>query len=207
MLVLRSKNYSMLSRKQYYKNNWDRLKAGWIGTSKKSIDKYNKYVDTHNELERLKENNPKEFLRRYYSIDKIKKELGSVEKNIKIDLSIINKYLGCIESFAPEFGKFCKQNPEFKIEELEKTIPRVSDADTIENCFYYADGTSIPILEMDNEGNGLYYYPEKKLFGDFIEPTFSDKFHNFKEGVLNLSTRKSNKELIGLWRTHINNKL
>lgn len=176
MIVLRNKSFSLLEKRQYYKNNWDRLKAGWIGTSKKSIDKYNKYVDTHNELERLKENNPKEFLRKYYSIDKVRKDIKILELLPKDKIKNLYQYLDCIESFAPEFGRLCKQNPEFDSSRLSKIIPTITPIDIITDT--YEELEFFPLLDGSEplccDSNGKFHYKDKYL-------------SNFKSGVIKMA--------------------
>ena len=95
----------MLEKKQYYKNNWDRLKHGWFGTSKESVYKYNNYVSKHNAEEKklsgLLKNNPRQYLIDLYNLDTVTKRLGEFEKMYGIRLpQEIYKYVDAIKSFA-----------------------------------------------------------------------------------------------------------
>ena len=105
MIILRTTSYALLEKKQYYKNNWDRLKHGWFGTSKESVDKYNNYVSKHNAEEKklsgLLKNNPRQYLIELYNLDTVTKRLGEFEKMYGIRLpQEIYKYVDAIKSFA-----------------------------------------------------------------------------------------------------------
>lgn len=106
----------MLEKKQYYKNNWDRLKHGWFGTSKESVDKYNNYVSKHNAEEKklsgLLKNNPRQYLIELYNLDTVTKRLGEFEKMYGIKLpQDIYKYVEAIKSFAGPLKTWAAKYP------------------------------------------------------------------------------------------------
>ena len=120
MIILRNKNFALLEKKQYYKNNWDRLKHGWFGTSKESIDQYNKFVSKHNAEEKklsgLLKNNPRQYLIELYNLDTVTNKLREFEKvfNTKLPQDIF-KYVETIKSFAGPLktwaAKYPNENP------------------------------------------------------------------------------------------------
>ena len=117
MIILRSKNFALLEKKQYYKNNWDRLKHGWFGTSKKSIDEHNKYVSNYNarqkKLSDLLKNNPLQYLIYLYDLDIVTKRLREFEKvfNTKLPQDIF-KYVETIKSFAGPLKTWVAKYPD-----------------------------------------------------------------------------------------------
>jgi len=116
MIILRTKQYALLEKKQYYKNNWDRLKHGWFGTSKESIDKYNNYVSKHNAEEKklsgLLKNNPRQYLIELYNLDTVTNKLREFEKvfNTKLPQDIF-KYIEAIKSFAGPLKNWAAKYP------------------------------------------------------------------------------------------------
>lgn len=132
MIILRSKSFALLEKKQYYKNNWDRLKHGWFGTSKESIDQYNNYVSKHNAEEKklsgLLKNNPRQYLIDLYNLDTVTSKMREFENvfNTKLPQEIY-KYVETIKSFAGPLKTWAAKYP--------NENPRLPRIDSIINSF------------------------------------------------------------------------
>ena len=236
MIILRNKNFALLEKKQYYKNNWDRLKHGWIGTSKESVDKYNNYVSKHNAEEKklsgLLKNNPRQYLIELYNLDTVTKRLGEFEKMYGIRLpQEIYKYVEAIKSFAGPLktwaAKYPNENPRlpridgiinsFNVD-LELKSGKVENfrddlEDTGDICLLDVGYDDVIVYNIDNKVWDLDYTGSNsdKTLKDTLLSTIKnmiDLDDGYVEGGYDdVDKRLPEFELRKLWYNHVKSKL
>lgn len=227
----------MLEKKQYYKNNWDRLKHGWIGTSKKSIDQYNKFVSKHNAEEKklsgLLKNNPRQYLIDLYNLDTVTSKMREFEKilNTKLPQDIF-KYVETIKSFAGPLktwaAKYPNEDPRlpriagvinsFNVD-LELKSGKVENfrddlEDTGDVCLLDVGYDDVIVYNIDKKVWNLDYTGEKddtKTLKDTLLSTIKntiDLDDEYVEGRYNdIDKHLPEFELRKLWYNHVKSKL
>lgn len=237
MIILRSKNFALLEKKQYYKNNWDRLKHGWIGTSKESIDQYNKFVSKHNaeqkKLTGLLKNNPRQYLIDLYNLDAVTSKLREFEKvfNTKLPQDIF-KYVETIKSFAgpiktwaakypnedPRFPRIAGVINSFNVD-LELKSGKVENfrddlEDTGDVCLLDVGYDDVIVYNIDKKVWNLDFTGEKddtKTLKDTLLPTIKnmiDLNDDYVEGGYDdVDKHMPEFELRKLWYNHVKSKL
>lgn len=237
MIILRTKSYALLEKKQYYKNNWDRLKHGWFGTSKESIDKYNNYVSKHNSEEKklsgLLKNNPRQYLIELYNLDTVTNKLREFEKvlNTKLPQDIF-KYVETIKSFAGPIktwaAKYPNEDPRllriagiinsFNVD-LENKNGKVENfrdylEDTGDVCLLDVGYDDVIVYNIDKKVWNLDYTGEKndtKTLKDTLLSTIKnmiDLNDGYVEGGYNdVDKHLPEFELRKLWYNHVKSKL
>lgn len=237
MIILRTKSYALLEKKQYYKNNWDRLKHGWFGTSKESVDKYNNYVSKHNAEEKklsgLLKNNPRQYLIDLYNLDTVTKRLGEFEKTYGIRLpQDIFKYVETIKSFAGPLkiwaAKYPNENPRlpridgiinsFNVD-LELKSGKVENfrddlEDTGDICLLDVGYDDVIVYNIDKKVWNLDYTGEKddtKTLKDTLLSTIKNMIDLNDEyiegGYDDVDKHLPEFELRKLWYNHVKSKL
>lgn len=227
----------MLEKKQYYKNNWDRLKHGWIGTSKESIDKYNNYVSKHNAEEKklsgLLKNNSRQYLIDLYNLDTVTSKMREFEKifNTKLPQDIF-KYVEAIKSFAGPLktwaAKYPNEDPRlpriagvinsFNVD-LELKSGKVESfrddlEDTGDVCLLDVGYDDVIVYNIDKKVWNLDYTGEKddtKTLKDTLLSTIKntiDLDDEYVEGRYNDADKHLPEfELRKLWYNHVKSKL
>lgn len=236
MIILRNKNFALLEKKQYYKNNWDRLKHGWFGTSKESVDKYNNYVSKHNAEEKklsgLLKNNPRQYLIDLYNLDTVTKRLGEFEKMYGIRLpQEIYKYVDAIKSFAGPLKNWMVGKDDQEVNHILRTDNIIYRLDSGLSEKYDSVGTYRKDMESDGEivlmSNIEYDYyfiyntrnntwhvtysnsdvnNLKDLILPFLKHEIEDNKNYHDENAVGRNEEYS-KELRKLWYNHVKSKL
>ena len=236
MIILRNKNFALLEKKQYYKNNWDKLKHGWFGTSKESVDKYNNYVSKHNAEEKklsgLLKNNPRQYLIELYNLDTVTKRLGEFEKMYGIRLpQEIYKYVDAIKSFAGPLKNWMVGKNDLDVDHILRTDNIIYRLDSGLSEKYDSVGTYKKDMESDGEvvlmSNIEYDYyfiyntrnntwhvtysnsdvnNLKDLILPFLKHEIEDNKNYHDENAVSRNEEYS-KELRKLWYNHVKSKL
>ena len=236
MIILRNKNFALLEKKQYYKNNWDKLKHGWFGTSKESVDKYNNYVSKHNAEEKklsgLLKNNPRQYLIELYNLDTVTKRLGEFEKMYGIRLpQEIYKYVDAIKSFAGPLKNWMVGKNDLDVDHILRTDNIIYRLDSGLSEKYDSVGTYKKDMESDGEvvlmSNIEYDYyfiyntrnntwhvtysnsdvnNLKDLILPFLKHEIEDNKNYHDENAVSRNEEYS-KELRKLWHNHVKSKL
>lgn len=226
----------MLEKKQYYKNNWDRLKHGWFGTSKESVDKYNNYVSKHNAEEKklsgLLKNNPRQYLIDLYNLDTVTKRLGEFEKMYGIRLpQEIYKYVDAIKSFAGPLKSWMVGKDDQEVNHILRTDNIIYRLDSGLSEKYDSVGTYKKDMESDGEivlmsnieydyyfiyntNNNTWHVTYsnsevnnlKDLILPFLKHEIEDNENCHDENAVGNSEEYS-KELRKLWYNHVKSKL
>lgn len=237
MIILRTKSYALLEKKQYYKNNWDRLKHGWFGTSKESIDQYNKFVSKHNAEEKklsgLLKNNPRQYLIELYNLDTVTSKMREFENvfNTKLPQEIY-KYVETIKSFAGPLktwaAKYPNENPRlpridgiinsFNVD-LELKSGKVENfrddlEDTGDICLLDVGYDDVIVYNIDKKVWNLDYTGEKddtKTLKDTLLSTIKNMINLNDEyvegGYDDVYKHLPEFELRKLWYNHVKSKL
>ena len=237
MIILRTKQYALLEKKQYYKNNWDRLKHGWFGTSKESVDKYNNYVSKHNAEEKklsgLLKNNPRQYLIELYNLDTVTSKMREFENvfNTKLPQEIY-KYVETIKSFAGPLktwaAKYPNENPRlpridgiinsFNVD-LELKSGKVENfrddlEDTGDICLLDVGYDDVIVYNIDKKVWNLNYTGEKddtKTLKDTLLSTIKNMIDLNDEyvegGYDDVDKHLPEFELRKLWYNHVKSKL
>jgi hypothetical protein len=236
MIILRTKSYALLEKKQYYKNNWDRLKHGWFGTSKESVDKYNNYVSKHNAEEKklsgLLKNNPRQYLIDLYNLDTVTKRLGEFEKMYGIRLpQEIYKYVDAIKSFAGPLKNWMVGKDDQVVDHILRTdniIYRLDSGlsekyDSVESYRKDIEGDGEIVLMSNIEYDYYFIYNTnnntwhvtysntdvnnlKDLILPFLKHEIEDNENYRDENAVGRNEEYS-KELRKLWYNHVKSKL
>lgn len=236
MIILRNKNFALLEKKQYYKNNWDRLKHGWFGTSKESIDKYNNYVSKHNAEEKklsgLLKNNPRQYLIDLYNLDTVTKRLGEFENMYGIRLpQEIYKYVDAIKSFAGPLKNWMVGKDDQEVNHILRTDNIIYRLDSGLSEKYDSVGTYKKDMESDGEivlmsnieydyyfiyntNNNTWHVTYsnsdvnnlKDLILPFLKHEIEDNKNYHDENAVGRNEEYS-KELRKLWYNHVKSKL
>lgn len=236
MIILRNKNFALLEKKQYYKNNWDRLKHGWFGTSKESVGKYNNYVSKHNAEEKklsgLLKNNPRQYLIDLYNLDTVTKRLGEFEKMYGIRLpQEIYKYVDAIKSFAGPLKNWMVGKDDQEVNHILRTdniIYKLDSGlsekyDSVESYRKDIEGDGEIVLMSNIEYDYYFIYNTrnntwhvtysnndvnnlKDLILPFLKHEIEDNENNHDENAVGNSEEYS-KELRKLWYNHVKSKL
>lgn len=237
MIILRNKNFALLEKKQYYKNNWDRLKHGWFGTSKESVDRYNKFVSKHNAEEKklsgLLKNNPRQYLIELYNLDTVTSKMREFENvfNTKLPQEIY-KYVETIKSFAGPLktwaAKYPNENPRlpridgiinsFNVD-LELKSGKVESfrddlEDTGDVCLLDVGYDDVIVYNIDKKVWNLDYTGEKddtKTLKDTLLSTIKNMIDLNDEyvegGYDDVDKHLPEFELRKLWYNHVKSKL
>ena len=236
MIILRTKSYALLEKKQYYKNNWDRLKHGWFGTSKESVDKYNNYVSKHNAEEKklsgLLKNNPRQYLIDLYNLDTVTKRLGEFEKMYGIRLpQEIYKYVDAIKSFAGPLKNWMVGKDDQEVNHILRTdniIYRLDSGlsekyDSVESYRKDIEGDGEIVLMSNIEYDYYFIYNTnnntwhvtysntdvnnlKDLILPFLKHEIEDNENYHDENAVG-NSEECSKELRKLWYNHVKSKL
>jgi hypothetical protein len=198
MIILRSKNFALLDRKPYRKNVWDRLIHGWFGESKKSIDEYNKEVDTHNagqnRLYQLKKTNPKKYWEELTRLDKAVENLKIIEEKFKKKLpQELYRYVDVVRNFHKDFERWGNKYPDIDTNEVNTEffipiLPILGDVD-----LYHDKEKFETSIENAEKIEGINFFVDYKSQIDY---DFPHEFWTISSSICGTFTRKTLKEAL-----------
>lgn len=201
MIILRSKNFALLDRKPYRKNIWDRLIHGWFGESKKSIDEYNKEVDSHNagqnRLYQLKKTNPKKYWEELTHLDTAIQNLKTMEEKFKKKLpQELYRYVDVVRSFYKDFERWSNKYPDIDTNEVnteffvpilpilgivnlynEKFEASIEEAGKIEGVNFFVDYKS----QIDYDFSHEFWTVSSTISGTFTRRTLKEALVDYQK--------------------------